>query len=283
MKKTIIVIGATGMIGQAVSKQLKNDGFTVRVLSRSADKAREIFKEGFEIVVGDVFKKGSLVSAFDGIQGIYINLPEQNIEKAIGNILQQLKLTAVEHIGYTSGCTVREENASHPMIRSHFEAENKIMESGMAWSIFRPIMVLDTLPAYANKGKPFIIGHQPHAWSWIHTVDMARMISKAFQTNEALNKKFTLFGPDKLSIPEAIDLFNEEFYPSAKKAKPTPYWISHLLALFIGSKLKYAISIFKYFKTHPEEGDPFEANKLLGLPLTGMKEFFELYRENTSV
>ena len=169
------------------------------------------------------------------------------------------------------------------MIRAHFEAENKIMKCAIPWSIFRPTMVLDTLPAYANKGKPFVIGQQPHSWSWIHTGDMAKMISRAFQVKDAQYKKFTLFGPDKLTIPEAIDLFNEEFFPSAKKAKSTPYWISHLLALFIGSKLKYAISIFKYFETHPEEGDPFEANKLLGLPLTGMKEFFELYRENTSV
>lgn len=279
MKKSILVIGATGMIGQAAAKQLKNDGFSVRVLTRNADKARIIFKEGFDIIQGDVFVKDSLIPACENVQKVFISLPEQNIQIAIENILNQLSTANIEQIGYISGCTVREENASHPMIRSHFEAEKKIMECGIPWSLFRPTMIMDTLPAYANKGKPFVIGNQPHAWSWIYTGDMAKMISKAFQLKEAHNKKFTLFGPDKLTIPEAIDQFNKEFFPSAKPAKPTPYWISKILALFIGSKLRYAISIFKYFETHPEEGDPSEANKLLGLPRTGLKAFFKLYRE----
>ena len=49
--------------------------------------------------------------------------------------------------------------------------------------------------------------------------------------------------------------------------------------LFIGSKLRYAISIFKYFETHPEEGDPAEANDMLGKPQIGLKEFFEIHRK----
>jgi len=169
-----------------------------------------------------VFDKETLGSAFKGMLGVYINLPEPNIQTAITHILQQLKNTSVEQIGYTSGCTVRKENASHPMIRAHFEAENKIMKCGIPWSIFRPTMVLDTLPAYANKGKPFIIGRQPHSWSWIHTGDMAKMIS-------SMRSSFHL--QKKQSLP------------------PT------------GSAICW----------------------LLGIPQTGMKEFFELYRENFSV
>lgn len=267
------------MIGQAVSKQLKLDGYTVRVLSRSREKASSIFGEAYNIVEADVLDKETLGPAFKGVQGVYINLPEQNIQKAVEIILEHSISASVDQVGYTSGCTVREENAWHPMIRSHFDAETLIMNSGIGYSIFRPTMVLDMLPRYANNGKPFIIGHQAQKWSWIYTGDMAKMISKAFMTKEAINQKFTIFGPDKLSIPEAVDLFNAEFFPTAKKAKPTPYWISKLLALFIGSNLKNAISIFKYFEDHPEEGDPAEANIMLGKPGTGLKEFFNLYRE----
>ncbi len=42
--------------------------------------------------------------------------------------------------------------------------------------------------------------------------------------------------------------------------------MANLLALMAGEKLKYAISIFKYFEDHPEEGDPNEAYELLGKP-----------------
>lgn len=279
MKTTILVIGATGMIGQAVSKQMKMDGFTLRIMTRNKEKAQKIFGDDYDIREGDVFNKDTLGPSFEGVQGVYITLPEHNIQVAVKNILEQSGKASVNQIGYTSGCTVREENAWHPMIRSHFDAEKLIMKSGIAYSIFRPTMVLDMLPRYANNGKPFIIGKQPQRWSWIYTGDMAKMISKAFQTKEARDQKFTIFGPDKLSIPEAVNLFNAEFYPTAKEAKPTPYWISKLIALFVGSQLKKAISIFKYFEDHPEEGDPSEANNLLGKPETGLKEYFNIYGE----
>jgi uncharacterized protein YbjT (DUF2867 family) len=271
------------MIGRAVANQLNKDGFSVRVLTRNAAKARKIFNEDFEIFQADVFNPDSLEKAFKDMQFAFISLPEQNVQTAAENILGQLKNKPLEQIGYISGCTVRKENAVHPMIRAHFEAEKKIMDSGIPWSIFRPTMILDTLPVYANKGKPFVLLQKPHDWNWIHTADMAKMISKAFQTKEARDKKFTFFGPEKHTLTEAIDQFNQEFFPSAKPAKPTPYWISHILALFIGAKMRYAISIFKYFETHPQEGDPAEAYEMLGKPQIGLKEFFKLYRENTSV
>lgn len=271
------------MIGQAISKQLKEDGLKVRLFTRSSDKAKSVLGPGFDIVEGDVFKEETLAPALKGVQGLYINLPEKNIADAVNNIVKQSKEASIEHIGYTSGCTVRKENAWHPMIQSHFEAENLVKKCGIAYSIFRLTMVLDTLPAYANKGKPFIIGHQPNKWSWVYSGDLAKMVSKAFQLEDARNKSFTVFGPDQLSIAEAVDRFNASFYPAAKKAKATPFWLSKLIAVFVGSKLKYAISIFKYFSTHSEEGDPTEANNMLGKPQLGVDQFLEIYGVSESM
>jgi len=134
------------------------------------------------------------------------------------------------------------------------------------------------IPRYSNNGKPFIMGNQPHGWSWIYSADLAKMVSKAFLLDEAKNKKFTVFGPEKVTIPEAVNRFNSVFYPEAKPAKPTPYWVMNLLALFIGKKLRYPISIFKYFEDHPEEGNPDEADKLLGKSQTGLNEYFKIYK-----
>jgi len=276
MSKRILVIGATGMLGKAISRQLKEDGFHVRVLSRDFSKAQSLFGQDFEIFEGNVFQKETLESAMDQADGIYISLPEQNIAEAVNNILEEAKKAHIDHIGYTSGCTVRKDNAWHPMIRSHFDAENLITQSGLPYSIFRLTMVLDTLPRYANKGKPFIMGRQPHSWSWIYSADLARMVSKSFLVEKAKNRKFTIFGPDTYSIPEAVDLYNARFHPGAKKAKPTPYWATGILGLFLGAKFRYARSIFKYFEDHPEEGDPAEANDLLGKPQTGLNDFFQI-------
>jgi hypothetical protein len=48
-----------------------------------------------------------------------------------------------------------------------------------------------------------------------------------------------------------------------------------LLSLFVGEKLKYAISIFRYFDEHPEEGDPGEAYSILGRPQMSLESYFQ--------
>lgn len=282
MNKKVLVIGATGLIGQAIANQLKDDGYSVRVLSRNLGKAKGIFTEGFELFEGDVLQNDSLNDAFHGVQCVYVNLPEKDIPFAMKNIIEQAKVAGVEHIAHTSGCTVREENAWHPMIKAHLAGEQLVMKSGLPYSIFRLTMVMDMLPKYAHEGRPFIIGNQPHGWSWIYSGDLAKMVSKAFSNEKSRNKKFTIFGPDKVTIPEAVDRFNAEFYPEAKKAKPMPYWMANILALFIGKNFRFVISLFKYFATHPEEGDPTEAYKLLGKPEIGIEKFIALYKTKIS-
>lgn len=278
MSKKVLVIGATGLIGQAVAHQLKADGFFVRVFSRSHEKAASIFDSGYEVAEGNVLDPDALPVPFKGMECLYISLPERDVPAALPNIVKIAKQEGIKHITYASGCTVKEENSWHPMIKGHFIGEKILSECGIPYTIFALTMVMDMIPRYANNGKPFIMGTQPHGWSWIYSGDLARMVSKAYTIEEAKNKRFTVFGPEKLTIPEAVDRFNSIFFPEAKPARPTPYWVMNLLALFIGNKLRYPISIFKYFEDHPEEGNPEETNKLLGKPETGLKEFFEIYR-----
>ena len=54
--KKIIVIGATGMLGKPVTKQLINAGFDVTLMARNASKTKELFPEA-KIVEGNVFDK----------------------------------------------------------------------------------------------------------------------------------------------------------------------------------------------------------------------------------
>jgi uncharacterized protein YbjT (DUF2867 family) len=281
MKKKILVIGATGLIGRAVANQLNNDGYHVIVMSRSRDKARGLFSDDFEIIQADVLDSESIRHSFHGVDGVYISLPEKDVPPAIPNILNSAKLSGVKHIVYTSGCTVREENAWHPMIRGHFEGEKAIEASGIPFTMLRLTMVMDMIPRYANNGNPFILGKQIHGWSWIHSSDIARMASAAFENEQSGNKKFTIWGKENCTIAEAVEKYNVALGLSYVSVKPKPYWFANLLALLAGEKLKYAISIFKYFEDHPEEGDPREAYSILGKPQVSLDNFFSL--EKTGV
>lgn len=272
----ILIIGATGLIGKAVTNQLKKDAYDIRIMTRNIEKARSIFGSEEDIVQADVHSIKSLEAAFKDCHRIYVNLPEKEVPEGMKNIISASKSTGIKHIGYTSGCTVRKENAWHPMIKSHYEGETLIVNSGIDYTIFRLTMVMDMIPLYANNGKAFIIGNQPHEWSWIYSGDLAKMVSNAFKNNEAKNKKLSIFGPDKKTIAEAVDIYNDKFFPQAKKAKSLPFWMASIIGIFAGKGMRYAITLFKYFANHPEEGDAEEAYKLLGSAKTGISDFLQL-------
>lgn len=280
MNKRILVIGATGLIGSAVAKQLNEDGYHVVVMSRNREKARGLFPGDIEVLQADVLNSASIKHAFTGIQGIFISLPEKTVPGALPGIVEAAKSSNVKQLVYTSGCTVRKENAVHPMIEGHLAGEESIETSGIPYTVLKLTMVMDMIPRYANNGKPFIIGKQEHGWSWIHSSDIARMASKAFSREDALNRKFTLWGNERSTIAEAVERYCSVMDLSIGKVKPKPYWIAGLLSLFVGETLKYAISIFRYFDEHPEEGDPEEAYSILGRPQMTLESYFLLEKED---
>lgn len=75
-KKIIAVVGATGAQGGGVARAILSDtsgGFTVRALTRDvkSDKAKELAKQGAEVVEADVDDLESLKRAFKGAYGAY--------------------------------------------------------------------------------------------------------------------------------------------------------------------------------------------------------------------
>src|SRR4051794_23035841 len=63
IQKTIVVIGGTGLLGQPVSRCLKEAGFRVRIMTRDPHKANKLFDGSFEIVAGDPIDTGCLEQA----------------------------------------------------------------------------------------------------------------------------------------------------------------------------------------------------------------------------
>ena len=75
-KKIIAVIGATGAQGKGLIQSVLNDKngeFRIRAITRNAnsDKARELAKQGVEVVEANVDDKASLVNAFTGAYGAF--------------------------------------------------------------------------------------------------------------------------------------------------------------------------------------------------------------------
>jgi uncharacterized protein YbjT (DUF2867 family) len=73
----ITVFGATGNQGGAVARSLlKNPSFKVRALTRnpSSDASQALASQGAEVQKADGFDKKSMLSAFAGSWGVFVNI-----------------------------------------------------------------------------------------------------------------------------------------------------------------------------------------------------------------
>jgi uncharacterized protein YbjT (DUF2867 family) len=70
-----VITGATGNTGRPVTLGLLERGHNVRIISRSAEKSRELTDRGAELFLGDTRDEDLLKSALTGADAIYVVLP----------------------------------------------------------------------------------------------------------------------------------------------------------------------------------------------------------------
>jgi uncharacterized protein YbjT (DUF2867 family) len=70
-----VVTGATGNTGKPITLALLNAGKKVRIISRSAEKAKELTDKGAELFIGDTSDTEVLIKAFQGATAVYAMIP----------------------------------------------------------------------------------------------------------------------------------------------------------------------------------------------------------------
>jgi uncharacterized protein YbjT (DUF2867 family) len=278
MDRSILIIGGTGMLGEPVARQLAGDGWRVRILTRRPEQARRRFADPFEVVQGDVEDEPSLERALDGCNAAHVSLDgegdwdlERRAAVVVGKLAAKLGLSRITMISGASAC---EENAWFPMTRAKLQAEEAIRASGIPFTFFRCTMFMELLPTFVQGSKAIVMGKQPHRWHWTAANDYARMVVAALARNEAEGKTLYVYGPEALTMLEAVEQYRVMCAPQAQLAT-VPFWILSLVALAPSRKRlrQIGLPLMRYFSKVTEIGDPTEANALLGAPTTTLKEW----------
>lgn len=276
MDKTILVIGATGMLGEPVARCLKEDGFRVRVMTRDTNKARKMFDESFEIVIGDIMDKNSLEKQLDGCFGVHVNLSGELEQLGTENVSSVSSRKGLERITYISGTSVCEDNTWFPLVKQKSLAEKSIHESGVPYSIFCPTWFMETLPKCVRGNRAYMFGKHPDPYHWVAADDYARMVSTSYKSDKAVGKRLFIHGPEAIPFHEALRRYCAEIHSEVKKISTMPYWLVKVIATIRGSQeMKDAGEFMAYFEKVGEMGDPTEANHLLGAPRIVLDEWLE--------
>lgn len=251
MDRTAAVTGATGFVGRSVVRELLGRGWAVRVLARSADKARRVLPDSdrLSVVEGGVLDEGVPDRLVDGadatvhligiireaggnqtFEKMHREATERIVraaEKASAGRDEPLRHAQMSALGVRDGSTI-------PYQRTKRAGEKAVEASGLRWTIFRPGLIHGPDGEFTQmasdwvrgKAAPFVFvpyftpgwlpgGHgAPVAPVWVE--DVAAMFATALERDGAIGRTYDLAGPQSLPFDAMLRVFKEKV-PGAKR------------------------------------------------------------------
>ena len=136
--KRVLLTGATGYVGGRLLKELENQGYRVRCLTRRPEHLHGRIADSTEVVQGDVLAAESLTSAFADIEVAYYLVHsmgskaafEEPDRQAAANFSHAAREARVQRIIYLGGLSADTQLLS-PHLRSRVEVGRMLRESGV--------------------------------------------------------------------------------------------------------------------------------------------------------
>ncbi|MDX1343531.1 MAG: NAD(P)H-binding protein [Reinekea sp.] len=256
--KNIAIIGGTGMLGAPVAKQLRRNGHSVRIVTRNSTRAYAVLGPGFDYREADIFDSASLTTALAGAEGVHINLSGHSERSyyqhhVVGtqHILEAIKPMNMAFISMISVATADPEYSDRADNRYKLAAENQLKASGVPYLIFRPSWFMETLPLFQQKQKLMHIGPSTKPIHWLTAQDYAELVSKVIQDPTLRNKTLTLYGPEPITMADAIQQYAQH---KQLRVQKLPVWVAKSLGWLLRDEpLMDVADLLEHYDRHGEK------------------------------
>lgn len=283
MTKNITVIGATGLLGSAVTKALVNAGYDVTAMVRDIEKAKKMLPSKINYVNGDLQNVDSIYNATKNADGVYINLNAtfNDTEKGfnseregIDNIIVALKKNSVKQVGFLSSFLARDYKGDWWVMKMKKDAISKIKNSGLPYTIFYAASFMENLEVSMRDGNKInTIGKPTSKLSWwIASEDFANQAARAFSLDAAINKEYSIQGLEGFTTINAIQTYVNNYKKAQLKIANLPMGMGKFLARFV-KPLKFAIPLIETINNDNEKFEAEQTWKELGKPQIDLKSF----------
>ena len=276
MAQRVLVIGATGLLGEPLARGLGDAGFGVRVLSRNAGRARTKFPQPFEVFEGDALMRADVERALTGCDAVHISIDHEREDECVAHVVEAAKTHRIERITYVSGTTVCEENRWFPLVDRKMKSEQAIVSSGIGYTIFCPGWFMEMLPRFVCDRHAIVFGKPSRRWHFVSAQDFARMVVESYRRPEAVNQRFYVHGRQALTVLAAMRDYCQALHPEIKSILRVPYSAVRLIAWLSGNaEMQAGVNMVSYLEKVGERGDPAQANALLGAPQLTLRQWLQ--------
>lgn len=222
---TALVVGATGLLGGRVCKELAAQGKPVAGMVRSAgdEKVAALKEAGVELIEGDLKDPTSLQRACAGRTAV-ISTASASLSRQAGDTIQSVDLDGQKrlidaakaagvgkfiYISFSSNMTT-----DGPVTAAKREVEQYLQGSGIDYTILRCGFLMEVMVAplvgfdYAN-GKAVVYGSGENALSLLSMDDVARMVALCLDSPEASNASIEFGGAQAVTLHDVVRAFEE--------------------------------------------------------------------------
>jgi nucleoside-diphosphate-sugar epimerase len=225
----VVITGANGFVAKHLRKYLSENNINIISISRSDFKE---YKNEFKIIsknynektIINKIKNSDVLIHLVGIgkQSVDIDYEMINVEltKHIVNLAKKAK---IKKILYNSGLGVSTKTSVGYFI-SKYKAEKIIMNSGLAYTIFRPSYIVGKNDLFTKflkkqiKTKTIEIpGSGNYSIQPISINDVVKIIFQSLNAIKFKNKIIDLVGPDYLTFEQYVKLFSKGTKVNIKK------------------------------------------------------------------
>jgi NADH dehydrogenase len=222
MSKRICIIGGSGFVGRAIVHEAIRHGHQVTVACRHPERARDLQVEGVRLAKADITDGRGLDEAVQGAD-VVINLVGLLFEKGrysfeaahvrgTEHILRACKQAGIRQYLHMSALGAGQTPAS-AYARTKGDAEGRVRQSGLDWTIFRPSIIYGSGDSFFNKFKqmtaimpvlPVISGNTRFQPVWVG--DVARAFVASIGNRHATGQTYELGGPDVFTFRELLEI-----------------------------------------------------------------------------
>jgi uncharacterized protein YbjT (DUF2867 family) len=201
----ILITGASGNVGAAVLAEVAKTGKAFRAMYRNdADSIKA--PKGTETAIADFSSRESLDRALAGVDTVYLVCsPIPTLVELESNVIAACAARGVKHIVLNSALGAGDYPKSFPAW--HRAVEDKLVNSGMGYTIFRPNSFMQNIlafyaPSICSDGA-FYGAYGNARISFLDVRDIARVVAKALtKPSDHAGKTYELNGPEAVTCAE---------------------------------------------------------------------------------
>lgn len=188
----ILVLGGTGKTGRRVAAQLRSRGRAVRVASRSAPTRF------------DWHDPRTWEPAVTGAAGVYLVVDDADDGNALRRFVDLAVSRGVARLALLSAREWKELKIEGPLA-----AERTVKDSGVEWTILRPVWFAQNFSEEAFLSDGVARGELAYASGdgahpFIDATDIAEVAAAALVEPGHAGQTYELSGPRAMTIPEAV-------------------------------------------------------------------------------